>query len=104
MGLDATLGDATDPEFLTHLPLNGVRAVVSAMPRQRGTLTEADGHAALVQALHEAGFAGQVAVTVDRADEGARYRQMGATLILSPFEDAAEAAVARLLKGDPGIA
>lgn len=104
MGLDATLGDATDPEFLTHLPLGGVRAVVSAMPRQRGTLTEADGHAALVQALKEAGFAGQVAITVDRAAEGARYREMGATLILSPFEDAAEAAVARLVEAGGGPA
>jgi hypothetical protein len=98
MGMDATLGDATDPEFLGHLPLKGVRAVVSAMPRQRGALTEADGHAALVQGLRDAGFRGQVAVTVDRTDDGDRYRTMGATLILSPFEDAAEAAVARLLK------
>jgi len=97
MGLDAVFGDATDPEVLAHLPLTGVRAVVSAMPRQRGALTEADGHATFVQALRDLGFQGRVAVTVDRTEDGERYRGMGATLILSPFEDAAEAAVSRLI-------
>jgi Kef-type K+ transport system membrane component KefB len=97
LGFDGVFGDASDPETLAHLPLSGVRAVVSAMPRQRGALSEADGHAALVAALHDLGFRGTIAVTVDRAEDGARYAALGATLILSPFEDAAGAAVARLL-------
>ena len=97
LGFDGIFGDASDPETLAHLPLRGVRAVVSAMPRQRGALSEADAHAALVAGLRELGFAGAIAVTVERAEDGARYARLGATLILSPFEDAAGAAVARLL-------
>jgi Kef-type K+ transport system membrane component KefB len=96
-GFDGVFGDAADPELLAHLPLAGVRAVVLAMPRQRGALTEADAHATLVRALRDRGFPGAVAVTVDRPEDGRRYRDLGATLILSPFEDAAEAAIARLL-------
>lgn len=100
LGFDGIFGDASNPETLTHLPLAGLRAVVSALPRQRGPLTEADGHAALVAALQELRFAGKVAVTIERPEDGARYLSLGATLVLSPFEDAAEAAVARLL-ADP---
>lgn len=100
-GFDGIFGDAADPETLAHLPLGGVRVVVSAMPRRRGTLTEADGHTALARALRNLGFTGAVAVTVERPEDGSHYRDLGATLILSPFEDAAEAAVARLLAPPP---
>lgn len=98
MGLDAHFGDATDPEFVAHLPLAGVKGVISAVPRARGPLSEADGHAALLHALSAAGFGREVAVTVNRADEGGTYRDMGATLILSPFEDAADGAVRKIME------
>lgn len=96
-GFDAILGDAHDPEFLAHLPLGSFSAVVSATPRITGALTEADGHAAATTALREAGFRGLIAVTVDDPAHAGRYREIGADLVLSPFDDAAEASVARLL-------
>lgn len=107
-GFDAIMGDAHDPEFLAHLPLGSFSAVVSATPRITGALTEADGHAAATAALREAGFRGMIAVTVDDPAHAGRYRQIGADLVLSPFDDAAEVSVARLLaqlrRGDDAAA
>lgn len=99
LGLPAHYGDATDPEFVGHLPLRGVRAVISAVPPGRDSargLSEADAHPALLHALRAAGFEGDVAVTVNRRDEADAFRVLGATLVLSPFEDAAERAVEKI--------
>ncbi|PTX02283.1 cation:proton antiporter [Pararhodobacter aggregans] len=96
-GMTAQFGDATDPEFVAHLPLARVRAVISAMPRGRGNvLSEADTQPALLHALKAAGYRGEVAVTVTRGAEADAYRDLGATLVLSPFEDAAERAVEKI--------
>jgi len=93
LGMAAKFGDATDPEFVAHLPLRDVRAVISAVPPGRGGLSEVDTSPALLHALRAAGFQGDVAVTVNRRDEVDNLRDLGATLVLSPFEDAAERAV-----------
>ncbi len=97
LGFDGVFGDASDPEMLAHLPLLGVKAVVSALPRERGAITEADPHAVITRALRHKGFRGPVAVSVEQPEAAALYRQLGASVVLSPFADAAEAAVARLL-------
>lgn len=96
-GLDAVLGDASDPEFLAHLPVPSLRAAISATPRITGPLTEADGHAAATLALRKMGFRGVIAVAVDDAAQTQRYQDMGADMVLIPFDDAADTAVARLL-------
>lgn len=96
-GLPAQFGDATDPEFVAHLPLATVRAVISAVPRGRGNvLSEADTQPALLHALKAAGYRGEVAVTVTSGAEADAFRDLGATLVLSPFEDAAERAVEKI--------
>ncbi|WP_068304037.1 cation:proton antiporter [Pararhodobacter sp. CCB-MM2] len=102
LGLHAHYGDATDPEFVGHLPLRGVRAVISAVPPGRDggrVLSEAEAHPALLHALKAAGYDGTVAVTVNRRDEADAFRVLGATLVLSPFEDAAEKAVEKIAEG-----
>ncbi|MCL4675655.1 MAG: cation:proton antiporter, partial [Pararhodobacter sp.] len=96
MGLDAQFGDATDPEFVAHLPLRGVRAVISAVPPGRGALSDADRHPAFLHALRAVGFAGEIVVTVNHRNEGAPFNALGATLILAPFEDAAESAAQKI--------
>jgi len=96
MGLHAHFGDASDPEFVAHLPLAGVRAVISTVPPGRGALSEADRHPAFLHALRVSGFEGGVAVTVHRRGEGDSYLAMGATMILAPFEDAAESAAEKI--------
>ena len=96
LGLDAHFGDATDPEFVAHLPLGGVKAVISAVPPVRGALSDADGHQAFLHALRAVGFNGAIGVTVNDRTEGERYRALGATMVLAPFEDAAESAATRI--------
>jgi Kef-type K+ transport system membrane component KefB len=99
LGMDGRFGDATDPEFPAHLPLSGVRAVISAVSRRRGPLTEADAHLALLHGLAGSRFEGKVAVAVNHTSEGDIYRKQGAHLVLVPYEDAAGMAVERLVEG-----
>lgn len=99
LGMDAHFGDATDPEFVAHLPLGGIRAVISAVPPGREGakgFSEIDPHAALLHALRAVGYAGEIAVTVNRRAEADAFRVLGATLVLAPFEDAAESAALRI--------
>lgn len=96
-GFDVVFGDASDPEFLAHLPLAGVRMVISATQRTAGPLTEADCHATVIRALRHLGFEGPIAVTVDEDEAASLYRAMGATIVLCPSDDAAASATARLV-------
>ncbi|SCY82094.1 transporter, CPA2 family [Paracoccus tibetensis] len=96
-GQPAAYGDATDPEFVAHLPLAGVRAVVSAVPRERGALTESDPQLTLLDGLKAAGFTGRIALSAQHDAEGARLRRHGADIILRPFEDAADFAVRQVV-------
>jgi Kef-type K+ transport system membrane component KefB len=97
LGMDGRFGDATDPEFTAHLPLSGVRGVISAVSRRRGPLTEADPHLALLHGLSAARYTGQIAVTVNHLADGEPYLQQGATMLLAPYEDAARQAIDRLI-------
>jgi len=99
-GLEAAFGDAMDPEFAAHLNLIGTRAVISAVPRDRGPLTSADPQLALLHGLRTAGFRGRVALSVNRADEAQALLDRGADMVLTPFDDAASYAVERLIEGE----
>ncbi|SDW77121.1 cation:proton antiporter [Roseicitreum antarcticum] len=95
-GGDASYGDATDPEFVAHLDLSRVRAVISAVPRERGALSETDPQKALLHGLQAAGFPGQVALAVQDADDAEALLRLGRPMILRPFDDAADYAVRQL--------
>lgn len=96
LGMDADFGDATDPDFVAHLNLSQVRAVVAAVPRERTALTDADPQIALLHGLHAARFTGQVVLSVHYAADAQALRDRGADLVLMPFDDAADYAVRRL--------
>jgi Kef-type K+ transport system membrane component KefB len=104
MGMTAAYGDATDPEFVAHLDLTGVRAVVSAVPRDRGALTEADPQLALLHGLQAANYKGRVFLSVQKVAEADELLQQGASVVLKPFDDAAAYAVRQLTlpEGDGG--
>ena len=99
MGMDAAYGDATDPEFVAHLDLGDVKAVVSAVPRDRGALTEADPQLTLLHGLQAANFTGQVFLSVQQMAEADRLLNQGASVVLKPFDDAADYAVRQLTEG-----
>ncbi|MCC6008892.1 MAG: cation:proton antiporter [Rhodobacteraceae bacterium] len=100
LGMEAVYGDATDPEFVAHMNLREVRAVVSAVPRERGALSEADPQLALLHGLHSAGYRGKVFLSVQQAVEAGDLLEKGASVILTPFDDAAEYAVRKLTEDD----
>jgi hypothetical protein len=99
LGIDVEYGDASDPEFVRHLPLDGVRWVVSTVPVHEAGLVHGDTRAAIVHALKNAGFKGRVAISSHRDAEVDGLLSAGADLVLEPFQDAADQAV-DLLSGD----
>ncbi len=100
LGLPGEFGDATDPEFIAHLPLHGVQGVISAIPRDVSMLTEADHQVALMEGLQAAGFAGSITLTAGSDEDGRRLRAMGAHQVLNPYDDAAKYAVGAVIGGD----
>jgi len=96
LGMRACFGDATDPEFVAHMDLKGVRAVVSAVPRDRGALTESDPQLALLHGLHSARYDGKVFLSVQKVADAQDLLREGASVVLQPFDDAADYAVRKL--------
>lgn len=86
-------GDADDGEFPGSLPLQGVRWVVSTIPRL-------DTGRVLVGALRRWGYDGRVAVTVHQDRDAERFaaelEDGRVDLVLNPFDDAANGAVGRI--------
>ena len=98
-GLDVAFGDATDPELVASLPLDGVRWAVSAVPAHETGVTHEDARLGLIDALRAAGFAGRMAVTVHRPPDAELLSGRGADLVLQPYRDAADQA-AQLILGE----
>jgi Trk K+ transport system NAD-binding subunit len=105
-GYDVMFGDATDPEFLAHLPLRHAEWLVLAVPEHDMGLTHDDPRHALLRAVRDQGYAGRVAVAAHRDTTAAALAAETADLILMPYRDAAVAA-ARMITGEaqsPGVA
>jgi len=90
-GFSVHYGDAEDPEYPSHLPLNTVKWVVSSIPGLGVNLT-------LLHALKNYGYQGKLAVTIHKDHEDEAIQTSGVDLILRPFVDAAEQAAEELSK------
>ena len=101
-GRAAIYGDACDPAFINALPLTAVKWVVSAMPQHDLGLTHQDPRLVLIDGLREQGFAGQIAISTQNPADVEILEERGADLVLLPFHDAAEQAVARLKEETAG--
>lgn len=88
-GFDVIYGDATDPEFLAHLPLGSASWAVSAVPEHNTGLTHDDPRRSLIRSLQDLHFGGCIAVAAYNDDVAAELRDAGANLVLMPFRDAA---------------
>jgi Kef-type K+ transport system membrane component KefB len=93
LGFDGLYGDATDPEFLGHLPLAGARVLISTVPSVAAGLSDTDPRLALLHGLREQAFRGKIAVAMRTDYDEAGLRRQGADVVLSPFVDAASHAV-----------
>jgi Kef-type K+ transport system membrane component KefB len=98
-GYDTVFGDATDPEFLAHLPLTRAEWLVMAVPEHDTGITHDDPRHALLKAARELGFEGKVAVAAHREPTAEALAAIRADLVLMPYRDAAFAA-ARMITGD----
>ncbi len=106
-GYDVMFGDATDPEFLAHLPLRHAGWLVLAVPEHDMGLTHDDPRHALLRAVRDQGYKGRVAVAAHRDTTATALAAETADLILMPYRDAAIAA-ARMIAGEaqnpgPGV-
>jgi Kef-type K+ transport system membrane component KefB len=100
-GWPALYGDAADPGFVSGLKLSEARWIVAAMPHVPVILGHAQTREALLQALKAARFEGRIALTATRPEEEGALRDLGVSVVLNPFADAAAEAVDRLLRDDP---
>jgi len=93
LGLETEFGDATDPEFVTELPLANARWIVSTVPIHPTGLSHEDARSTLIQLTRTAGFRGQIAVASHHARDTEEMHAAGADVVLEPFQDAADRAV-----------
>lgn len=100
LGLKARFGDATDPEFVSELPLAGARWVVATVPIHPTGLMHEDTRSTLIQLARGTPFRGQVAVASHNHRDNEDLLAAGADIVLEPFQDAADRAV-ELLCGAP---
>lgn len=100
LGLAAEFGDASDPEFVGELPLSRADWIVSTVPIHPTGLSHEDTRTTLIQLTRSAGFRGRVAVASHHPKETEELLASGATMVLEPFQDAADRAV-ELLFGAP---
>ncbi|MCH2037227.1 MAG: cation:proton antiporter [Rickettsiales bacterium] len=95
-GHSAMYGDACDPAFVSGLPLKQVKWVVSAMPQHDTGLTYEDPRLLLIQGLKSHRYKGGIAMSSQELHDQELLMERGVNLILFPFYDAAEQAVARM--------
>jgi Kef-type K+ transport system membrane component KefB len=103
-GYDAIYGDATDPEFLAHLPLRHAEWLVMAVPEHETGVTHDDPRRSLLRAARDLGFAGRVAVAAAREETAETLTAARADLVLMPYRDAAYAAARMIAGGEPAPA
>ncbi len=88
-GVPVVYGDAEDPELPGHLPLDGVRWVVTTFPAL-------DANLALLHGLEAYGYQGRVALTAHTDSDAELFAAAGADRVLTPFRDAGQVAAGLL--------
>ena len=99
-GYDVIFGDATDPEFLAHLPLGAAKWLVLAVPEHDAGLTHGDPRRALLISIRDLGYHGRVAVAAHSEQTAAELTRAEADIVLMPYRDAAVAAARMILSGE----
>ncbi|WP_208349597.1 cation:proton antiporter [Pseudaestuariivita rosea] len=100
-GIDVIFGDASDPEFLAHLPLQQAHYAISAVPDHQTGITHNEGRKMLIQTLRDNRFTGKIAVAAQNEASGDDLRVIdGVDLVLLPYRDAAMQAADLVLGRD----
>ncbi len=101
LGLRSKFGDASDPEFVSELPLPQAKWLVSTVPIYVTGLSHEDTRHTLMQLARSAGFQGRMAVASHQQQDTEALAGNGADLVLEPFQDAADRAVELLCGATP---
>ena len=101
LGLEAEFGDACDPEFVAELPVHQADWLLLTLPINPTGLSQEDSRLTLIQLTRSAGFKGQFAASSHSAADSARLSDAGVSLVLEPFQDAADRAVALICGAQP---
>lgn len=96
LGHQAIYGDACDLAFVSNLPLNGVKWIISALPQHDIGITHEDPRLTLIEGLKGVHFKGSIAISSQQLHDQEVLKAKGVNLILFPFYDAAEQAVAKM--------
>lgn len=99
-GLEAVFGDASDPEFLSHLFVESADWLVLAVPEHATGLTHYDPRRTLLRTARDLGYKGRVAVAAHHDQDNEALQALRADLVLMPYRDAASAAASMILGGD----
>lgn len=97
-GITSIYGDASDPEFVAHLPLENVKVIIFSFHHYiTGPLT-IDLRRTLAMALRESGYQGHIAATSHNLEHDQNLTQSGINIILTPFDDAASLATEQIIR------
>lgn len=88
-GIQAIYGDASNPDLPHFLPLEKAHTVLCAFPHHVPGPLSHDVRLSAVKALRLHGFTGHIAVTSHQRGLEGGPGELGADILLSPFEDAA---------------
>ena len=97
-GFDTLYGDATDADFVSELPLSGVKWLVSTIPTHHLGLVIDDTRKTIIQHSRGAGFTGQFAIVSHTEEDADSMYEAGIDLVLRPYNDAALRATELLLE------
>jgi Kef-type K+ transport system membrane component KefB len=100
-GHDVVYGDASDQEFISNLPLQGVRCVISTMAQHDLGLTYEDPRLVLIDELKRQNFFGTIAVSMQQTAQRGEIEELkarGADFVFLPYYDAADQAAERIKK------
>ncbi len=95
-GIDTIYGDVTDAEFISELPLQKAKWIVSTIPTHHLGLVIDDTRKTIVQLSRAAGFQGKFAVVSNLESESENMLKADMDLIFNPYTDAATRATERL--------
>jgi len=95
-GWPAQFGDASDVEYPAHVPLSLADWVVIALPDYPDGLGATDPRPALVRALRDHGFKGQIAIATRTPPEADRLQRIPDVTVIQLFAEAAERTAERI--------
>jgi len=96
-GMSTLYGDASDPDFLSQLPLTGVKAIVFSFHHAATGPVLTDLRRTLAGQLRAAGYKGHIATTSHHDGMDGDLGRHGIDIIFRPFDDAAFSAAQRVL-------